>query len=131
MIRYNIYTYKVDMVQGSVRKCHFASDILFEWPLTPSCQRNYKDMGKITPIYDILVSDYTSLNSKYFFISVVYESSSEKLLLLVFSVCRIASYISLAQDTFDGNSNATTVQIARFLYIHMRRCFLSYNFILG
>ena len=35
-------------------------------------------------------------------------------------------FVSLAQGTFDCSSNVTTtVQILHFLYIHMRRCFIS------
>ena len=41
-------------------------------------------------------------------------------------------FVSLAQGTFDCSSNVTTtVQILHFLYIHMRRCFLSNYFISG
>ena len=40
--------------------------------------------------------------------------------------------VSLAQGTSDSNSNAiTTIRILRFLYICIRRCFLSNYFISG
>ena len=41
-------------------------------------------------------------------------------------------FVSLAQGAFDSSSNATrTIRILRFLYISIRRCFLSNHFILG
>ena len=41
-------------------------------------------------------------------------------------------FVSLAQGTFDSSSDATTtIRILRFLYIRMRRCFLSNYFISG
>ena len=41
-------------------------------------------------------------------------------------------FVSVAQGAFDSSSNVTrTIRILRFLYISIRRCFLSNYFILG
>lgn len=78
-------------------------------------------------IYDYFTLDDVSLNQKYFLVRVMnlhVKMCNCSLLASVETLINVY-FVSLVQGTFDCSSNTTkTIQILRFLYIWIYRCFL-------